>query len=78
MAWDGRRAARGVTSGWHRLKPDVGEASGQQRQSLQGFGVAAAARFLRAFVEDAKATGFVAQALVRNNQSDAAVAPAAN
>jgi polar amino acid transport system substrate-binding protein len=34
-------------------------------------------RYLRAFVEDVKATGFVADALKRSNQPDATVAPAA-
>jgi polar amino acid transport system substrate-binding protein len=37
----------------------------------------AAAAYLRAFVEDMKASGFVADALKRSNQPDAAVAPAA-
>ena len=37
----------------------------------------AAARYLRGFVEEMKASGFVAEALRRANQPDAAVAPAA-
>jgi polar amino acid transport system substrate-binding protein len=37
----------------------------------------AAARYLRGFVEEMKASGFVADALRRSNQPDAAVAPAA-
>jgi len=37
----------------------------------------AAARYLRAFVEEMKASGFVAGALARSNQPDAAVAPPA-
>ena len=37
----------------------------------------AAAAYLRAFVEEMKACGFVADALRRSNQPDAAVAPAA-
>jgi polar amino acid transport system substrate-binding protein len=37
----------------------------------------AGARYLRAFVEEMKASGFVAVALKRSNQPDAAVAPAA-
>jgi polar amino acid transport system substrate-binding protein len=41
-------------------------------------GRAAAARYLRAFVEEMKASGFVADALKRSNQPDAAVAPAAS
>ena len=35
----------------------------------------AGARYLRAFVEELKASGFVADALKRSNQPDAAVAP---
>jgi polar amino acid transport system substrate-binding protein len=38
--------------------------------------VAAGARYLHAFVEDMKASGFVADALKRSNQSAAVVAPA--
>jgi polar amino acid transport system substrate-binding protein len=37
----------------------------------------AGARYLRSFVEEMKASGFVADALKRSNQPDAAVAPAA-
>jgi len=37
----------------------------------------AAPRYLHAFVEEMKATGFVAKALQRSNQPDAAVAPPA-
>ena len=33
------------------------------------------ARFLRAFVEEMKASGFVAKALAASGQADAAVAP---
>jgi polar amino acid transport system substrate-binding protein len=40
-----------------------------------GAGRAAAAAYLRAFVEELKATGFVADALKRSNQPDAVVAP---
>jgi len=35
------------------------------------------ATYLRAFVEEMKASGFVADALKRSNQPDAVVAPAA-
>lgn len=38
----------------------------------------AGAAFLRSFIEKAKASGFVAQALARSGQGDATVAPAAN
>jgi len=40
-------------------------------------GRSAGARYLRAFVEEMKATGFVADALKRSNQPDASVAPPA-
>ena len=40
-------------------------------------GRATAARYLRTFVEEMKASGFVAEALKRSNQPDAAVAPPA-
>jgi len=36
----------------------------------------AAAAYLKTFVEEMKASGFVADALKRSNQPDAAVAPA--
>jgi polar amino acid transport system substrate-binding protein len=39
-------------------------------------GKEAGAAYLRAFVEELKANGFVADALKRSNQPDAAVAPA--
>jgi polar amino acid transport system substrate-binding protein len=37
----------------------------------------AAARYLGSFIEEMKASGFVAEALKRSNQPDAAVAPPA-
>ena len=40
-------------------------------------GRAAGLAYLRGFVEEMKASGFVADALRRSNQPDAAVAPAA-
>ncbi|MEA2990398.1 MAG: polar amino acid transport system substrate-binding protein [Alphaproteobacteria bacterium] len=40
-------------------------------------GRTAAAKYLRGFVEDVKASGFVADALKRSNQADATVAPPA-
>jgi polar amino acid transport system substrate-binding protein len=39
-------------------------------------GRTAAARYVRAFIEDVKASGFVADALKRSNQTSATVAPA--
>ena len=38
-------------------------------------GRTAGANYLRAFIEEMKANGFVADALKRSNQPDAAVAP---
>jgi len=38
----------------------------------------AAARYLRVFIEEMIASGFVAEALMRSNQTDAVVAPASN
>lgn len=49
----------------------IGQASGVPR------GRPEAARFLRGFIEDAKASGFVAAALKASGVTDAAVAPAA-
>ena len=40
-------------------------------------GRTAAARYLQGFIEEMKASGFVAEALARSGQTDAAVAPAA-
>jgi polar amino acid transport system substrate-binding protein len=40
-------------------------------------GRAAGARYLRSFVEEMKACGFVADALARSGQADAVVAPPA-
>jgi polar amino acid transport system substrate-binding protein len=48
---------------------EIRQAMGTQK------GRAAGAAYLRAFVEEMKASGFVADALKRANQSDAAVAP---
>ena len=38
----------------------------------------AGARYLRLFIEEMKASGFVADALARSNQPDAVMAPASN
>jgi polar amino acid transport system substrate-binding protein len=53
----------------------IEQAMGTPKARYQGRD--AAPRYLRAFVEEMKATGFVAAALKRSNQPDAAVAPAA-
>jgi polar amino acid transport system substrate-binding protein len=50
---------------------EIQQAMGAQKGRLAG------AKYLRAFVEEMKASGFVADALKRSNQPDAAVAPAA-
>jgi len=47
----------------------INEAMASQR------GKAAGARYLRAFVEDVKASGFVAKAIERHKQPSAVVAP---
>jgi polar amino acid transport system substrate-binding protein len=49
---------------------EIRQAMGTQK------GRVADARYLRAFIEEMKASGFVADALKRSNQPDAAVAPA--
>jgi polar amino acid transport system substrate-binding protein len=53
----------------------IEQAMGTPRARLQGR--EAAPRYLAAFVEEMKASGFVADALKRHNQPDAAVAPPA-
>jgi polar amino acid transport system substrate-binding protein len=53
---------------------EIRQAMGTPRARYQGRD--AAPRYLHAFVEEMKASGFVAKALARSNQPDAAVAPA--
>jgi polar amino acid transport system substrate-binding protein len=53
---------------------EIRQAMGTPRVRLQGR--EAVPRYLHAFVEEMKASGFVAQALARSNQPDATVAPA--
>jgi polar amino acid transport system substrate-binding protein len=64
-----------------KTHPNVRVMDGRFQVIEQAMGVpkgrAAAARYLRGFVEEMKASGFVADALKRSNQPDAAVAPAA-
>jgi polar amino acid transport system substrate-binding protein len=61
--------------------PDVRVMDGRFMEIRQAMGTpkgrTAAARYLRGFVEEMKASGFVADALKRSNQPDAAVAPPA-
>jgi polar amino acid transport system substrate-binding protein len=65
-----------------KTHPNVRVMDGRFQVIEQAMGVpkgrAAAATYLRAFVEEMKASGFVADALKRSNQPDAAVAPPAN
>lgn len=64
-----------------RTHPDVRLIEGRFMEIRQAMGTArgrdAGARYLHAFVEEMKRSGFVADALRRSNQPDAAVAPAA-
>ena len=63
-----------------KLHPDVRVMDGRFQEIRQAMGTPkgrlAAAAYLRAFVEEMKASGFVADALKRSNQPDAQVAPA--
>jgi polar amino acid transport system substrate-binding protein len=65
-----------------RTDPNVRVMDGRFMEIQQAMGTPkgrdAAARELRAFVEEMKASGFVADALKRSNQPDAAVAPPAS
>jgi polar amino acid transport system substrate-binding protein len=64
-----------------RTDPNVRVMDGRFMEIQQAMGTpkgrTAAAKYLRGFVEEMKASGFVAEALKRSNQPDAAVAPAA-
>jgi polar amino acid transport system substrate-binding protein len=64
-----------------RMNPNVRVMDGRFMQIQQAMGTPknrrAAARSLRTFIEEMKASGFVADALKRSNQPDATVAPAA-
>jgi polar amino acid transport system substrate-binding protein len=64
-----------------KTHPDVRVMDGRFQVIEQAMGTPkgrdAGARYLRTFVEEMKASGFVADALKRSNQPDAAVAPAA-
>ena len=63
-----------------KTNPNVRIMDGRFMEIRQAMGTPkgrdAAARYLRGFVEEMKASGFVAEALKRSNQPDAAVAPA--
>ena len=77
-------AAAGVKQplvAYARLNPGVRIMDGRFMEIQQAMGSAkgreAGTQYLRAFIEDMKASGFVAEALRRSNQPDAAVAPPA-
>src|SRR5947209_7997363 len=76
-------AAAGVKqpiAAYAKAHPDVRVMDGRFMEIRQAMGTPrgreAAAAYLRKFVEEMKASGFVAAALQRSNQPDAAVAPA--
>ena len=62
-----------------KTNPDMRVMDGRFMVIQQAMGVpkgrTVAARYVRSFVEDVKASGFVADALIRSNQTDATVAP---
>lgn len=76
-------AAAGVRQAlveYAKANPDVRVMDGRFQEIRQALGTPkgrpAAVAYLRAFVEEMKASGFVADALKRHNQPDAQVAPA--
>ena len=81
---DKLEAAAGVKQplvAYAKTDPSVRVMDGRFMEIQQAMGTPkgrdAAARYLRGFVEEMKASGFVADALKRSNQPDAAVAPPA-
>ena len=75
-------AAAGVKqplAAFAKINPDVRVMDGRFMEIRQAMGTQkgreAGARYLHAFIEEMKATGFVADALKRSHQPDAAVAP---
>ena len=81
---DKLEAAAGVKQplvAYARIDPNVRVMDGRFMEIQQAMGTPKgrdkAARYLRAFVEEMKASGFIADALKRSNQPDAAVAPPA-
>jgi polar amino acid transport system substrate-binding protein len=84
FAKDGLDAAAGIKQAlalYANSHPDVRLIDGRFMEIRQAMGVAkgreAGATYLRAFVEEMKASGFVADALKRSNQPDVEVAPLA-
>jgi polar amino acid transport system substrate-binding protein len=85
MVNDKLDAAAGVKQplvAYAKTHPDVKVMDGRFMEIQQAMGTPqgrdAGAKYLRSFIEEMKKTGFVADALKRSNQPDAAVAPAAN
>jgi polar amino acid transport system substrate-binding protein len=81
---DKLEAAAGVKQplvAYAKTNPDVRVMDGRFMMIEQAMGTpkgrSAAAPYLRSFIEEMKASGFVADALKRSNQPDAVVAPAA-
>jgi polar amino acid transport system substrate-binding protein len=81
---DGLEAAAGVRQPlllFAKTHPDVRVMDGRFQLIEEAMGIprgrSIAMPYLRAFVEEMKATGFVAQALERSSQPDATVAPPA-
>ncbi len=69
-----------MVAAWARPQADLRVMDGAFMQIQQAMGTPkgrgeAGVRYLRAFVEEMKRSGFVADALKRSNQPDAAVAP---
>ncbi len=80
---DKLEAAAGVKQplvAFAKTNPNVRVMDGRFMEIRQAMGTpkgrAAGARYLRAFIEEMKASGFVADTLKRSNQPDATVAPA--
>jgi polar amino acid transport system substrate-binding protein len=81
---DGLEAAGGVKQplvAFAKTNPNVRVMDGRFMEIQQAMGTpkgrSTGARYLRGFVEEMKASGFVADALKRSNQPDASVAPPA-
>src|SRR5262245_18268894 len=69
-----------IVAAWAKTRSDVRVLDGAFQEIRQAMGTpkgrsAATLKYLGGFVEEMKASGFVADALKRSNQPDAAVAP---
>ena len=72
-----------IIAAWAKTRSDVRVLDGAFQEIRQAMGSpkgrsAATLKYLSGFIEEMKASGFVADALKRSNQPDAAVAPPAN